>query len=85
MAIQLGDTIADRYRIDGRLGEGGMGVVFSATHAVTRKHVALKVLRPDYAADSHARQRFLREARAACAVRHPNVVQIHDVIEIADG
>jgi len=47
--------------------------------------VAIKVLRGTMSADPATRQRFLREARAACAVRHPNVVEIHDVIELADG
>ena len=85
MAPTTGETIAERYRLDGRLGEGGMGIVYAATHTVTRKRVALKVLRADYAADSNTRQRFLREARAASAVRHPNVVQIHDVLELPGG
>ncbi|HEY3818363.1 MAG TPA: serine/threonine-protein kinase [Polyangiaceae bacterium] len=85
MAPTDGETIADKYRLDGPLGEGGMGIVYAATHTVTRKRVALKVLRGDYAADPRTHQRFLREARAACAVRHPNVVQIHDVIELPGG
>jgi tRNA A-37 threonylcarbamoyl transferase component Bud32 len=85
MELKLGDTVGDRYHVDRLLGEGGMGVVYAATHAVTRRRVALKVLRGYYAADTTTRQRFLREARAACAVRHPNVVQIHDVIEIDGG
>ncbi len=62
-----------------------MGVVWAATHLVTRKPVALKALRPAYANDKQVIQRFLREARAACAVRHPNVVEIHDVLELDDG
>jgi serine/threonine protein kinase len=62
-----------------------MGVVYAATHTRTRKAVAIKVLRATMSEDPGTRQRFLREARAACAVRHPNVVEIHDVIELADG
>jgi serine/threonine protein kinase len=56
-----------------------MGVVWSARQVVTRQAVALKFLH-EHEGDSRARKRFLREARAACAVRHPNVVQIHDVL-----
>jgi serine/threonine-protein kinase len=62
-----------------------MGVVWAATHAVTRKAVALKILKPDKARDPVILQRFVREARAASAVRHPNIIEIRDVIEFADG
>ena len=82
--MQPGDVIADRYRAVCLLGSGGMGAVWEATHLVTGKPVALKVLRP-HEGDPHAGQRVLREARAACAVRHPSVVGVHDVIEAADG
>jgi serine/threonine-protein kinase len=62
-----------------------MGMVWAATHLVTRKPVALKMLRPERATDPALRQRFFREARAACAVQHPNIVEIHDVLELDDG
>lgn len=58
-----------------------MGAVWEALHLVTLKPVALKVLKP-HGADATSAQRFLREARAASAVRHPNVVKIHDVVEL---
>jgi serine/threonine-protein kinase len=61
-----------------------MSSVWAATHVVTRKTVALKVLKPELAKKAELRQRFLREARAASAVRHPSVVQIHDVLELDD-
>jgi serine/threonine protein kinase len=83
--LEVGSIVADRYRLDRVLGEGGMGIVYAATHTRTRKSVAIKVLRATMAEDHATRQRFLREARAACAVRHPNVVEIHDVIELTDG
>jgi serine/threonine protein kinase len=80
-----GNVIAKRYRLDRLLGEGGMGVVWAATHTVTRRSVAIKFLRGDPALMSQElRQRFLREARAASAVRHPNVVTISDVFELDD-
>jgi serine/threonine protein kinase len=80
-----GAMVAARYRLDRRLGVGGMGEVWAATHMVTQKTVALKFLRSDLARNDRYRRRFVREARAASQVRHPNVVQIHDVIELDCG
>jgi len=85
VAVIAGMVVAERYRLDRKLGEGGMGAVWAATHIVTRKHVAIKVLRPELATSASLVERFLREARAACAVQHPNVVQIHDVLQMAEG
>jgi serine/threonine protein kinase len=84
-SVVPGSVVAGRFRLERRLGEGGMGVVWAATHAVTRKPVALKFLKRAEHDDRRAVQRFLREARAACAVRHPSVVEIHDVLELDDG
>jgi serine/threonine protein kinase len=63
------------------LGRGGMGQVFKAFDRVLKRWVAIKVLAPSMASDETARQRFLREAQAAAAVRHENVVTIHAVDE----
>jgi eukaryotic-like serine/threonine-protein kinase len=82
--LEAGRVVAGRYRLDRRLGEGGMGTVWSATHTVTRRAVALKFLK-DALAAPNLRARFLREARAATSVRHPNVVEIYDVFEEDDG
>jgi eukaryotic-like serine/threonine-protein kinase len=82
--MQPGDVVGGRYRLESVLGVGGMGTVWAATHTITRKPVALKFLNGEKA-DPTLRQRFLREARAACAVRHPNVAEIHDVFETDDG
>ena len=79
-----GTTIADRYQLVRLIGSGGMGSVWAATHLVTGKDVALKVLSPTHAAKPEARRRFMREARAASLVRHANVVSIHDVVECDD-
>jgi serine/threonine protein kinase/TolB-like protein len=69
------------YRILKVLGEGGMGVVFEAEDTQLRRRVALKVLRPHLAANSTARKRFLREARAVAALAHDNVVAVYEVGE----
>lgn len=72
------------FRILGRLGAGGMGVVFRAEDEKLRRPVALKVLPRAVSDDDERRRRFLREARSAAAINHPNVATIYDVGE-ADG
>ena len=67
------------------LGRGGMGVVFEAIDSCLQRRVAVKVLDPRLARDETARKRFCREARAAAAVTHENVVVIHFVDETEDG
>jgi eukaryotic-like serine/threonine-protein kinase len=79
-----GMIIAGRYRLDRPLGEGGMGAVWAATHTVTQRTHALKLLKKKDD-DPATRKRMLREARAASAVRHANVVTVHDVVEGPDG
>src|SRR5688572_17716412 len=83
MRLQQGEVFVGRYRLVKLLGEGGMGAVWEALHLVTQKPVALKCLKAQ--GDVALRQRFYREARAASAVRHKNVVAIHDVVELDDG
>ena len=68
-----------RYRILKQLGQGGMGVVFRAEDQDLRRPVALKVMLPDCAAQDQAKARFLREARAAAALKHDNVVTTVEV------
>jgi serine/threonine-protein kinase len=62
-----------------------MATVWLVVHLVTQRRSALKIMRPMLAEDVDARLRFLREARAAAKVQHPNVVDVHDVIELEDG
>jgi len=67
------------------LGEGGMGSVWEAAHEDTGAVAALKLLKEDHADDAIRRRRLLREARAASAVVHPNVVAMREVFEAGDG
>jgi Tol biopolymer transport system component len=72
------------YRIERLLGTGGMGEVYVAEDTRLGRHVALKVLGPGLAGDRDRRERFEREARAAAALNHPNIVTIHSVEDV-DG
>jgi serine/threonine-protein kinase len=76
---KTGELIAAKYRIEQLIGVGGMGAVFSATHQFTGKRIALKWMLPELAKDEDAVQRFMREARAAGRISHPNVVDVYDV------
>jgi serine/threonine protein kinase len=67
------------YELVARIGEGGMGTVYAAVHVGLGKRVAIKTLRHAFAADADVRARFVREGKAAVAVRHPNVVDVDDV------
>lgn len=71
--------ILGKYRLLDRIGMGGMGQVYLAEHAVMRRRVALKVLPPNRSENPFARERFLREARAAACLEHPNLVRAHDL------
>jgi serine/threonine protein kinase len=81
-AIQVGHRLGP-YRIEARLGQGGMGIVYRALHDDGRV-AALKVLRDELGADQSFRTRLAREARAAAEVDHPNLVPVQEVGE-ADG
>lgn len=71
-------TSIDRYRIQGVLGTGAMGVVFDAQDTQLDRRVALKLIRPDLKAPQAATQRLLREARALAALDHPNILTLFD-------
>ena len=71
--------ILDRYLIKRVVGTGGMGVVFEGWDSQLHRPVAIKAMHPHLASIALARQRFVREARAAAAIVHPNVVAIHSV------
>jgi TRAP transporter TAXI family solute receptor len=76
----IGRTLS-HFRIVDQIGEGGMGVVYSAEDERLRRPVALKVLRPELMPNEERRLRFMREARAAAAVSHPNIATIYEVGE----
>ncbi len=77
----IGQVVAGRYRLEERLGEGGMGVVYRARHVLIDRTVAIKLIRPDLRSETHLRAWMLREARAANRVDHAHIVDIHDVGE----
>jgi len=82
----LTGTIVDqRYEVIAPLGEGGMGTVYRVRHVTLDRMFAMKVLRRDLAADRGLAARFLQEARATAAIRHPAVVAISDFGTLEDG
>jgi serine/threonine protein kinase len=84
-AERIGTVLAQKYRLTRVLGEGGMGVVFEGRHEFTRRRVAVKLLHPHLSQNEAIVQRFLREARAAAALKHKNVVDVLDMGTEADG
>ena len=72
-------TLSNRYRLENRIGGGGMATVYSGLDTVLRRRVAIKELRPQFAADEDFVKRFYSEAHHAAKLSHPNVVNIYDV------
>lgn len=81
----LNKVIAGRYRLEARIGEGGMGIVYRARHVLIDRVVAVKLIRPDLRGETHLRAWMLREARAANRVDHAHIIDIHDIGESDDG
>ncbi len=80
----VGQTIDGRYVVENVLGEGGMGTVYRAKHVALARALAMKVLKADLAREEDLSARFLQEARATAAIKHPNVVSITDFGRLPD-
>ena len=84
-SLAVGDVVADRYRIEAPLGEGGMGVVYCVEHLHLRKLFALKVLLPAWSSMAEVVTRFEREAVAAGNIQSPHVAAATDFGRLPDG
>lgn len=77
--MMIGSTLSERYRLERRMGQGGMAIVYGGFDTVLRRRVAIKVLRDSLAADSDFVARFYSEAQHAAKLSHPNIVNTFDV------
>jgi serine/threonine protein kinase len=77
--LEVKDLLSSRYQIMEKIGQGGMGIVYKANQRSMDRLVALKVLSPKFAARPRFVEQFIREARAAGQLGHPNIIQVHDV------
>lgn len=71
-------VVGGKYRIDALLGQGGMGSVYRATHLELDRIIALKIVLPDFVANTETLERFRQEARASARLNHPNVISVYD-------
>jgi eukaryotic-like serine/threonine-protein kinase len=78
-------TLDEKYHLEERLGEGGMGTVYLARHLLMDRPVAIKVLHPQFVENEAARTRFQLEALAAVRLHHPNAVSVTDFGQTSDG
>ncbi|MCA9705180.1 MAG: protein kinase [Myxococcales bacterium] len=83
--LDVGTVVDQRYRVTGRIGQGGMGTVYEAEQVKLQRSIALKVLRPEFAEKEKAAKRFEREAKAASSIDHRNVVKILDFGNLPSG
>ena len=80
--LSLQSAVAGRYSLQQEIGRGGMGIVFLAQDVALDRPVAIKLLPTEMARQTHLRERFLREARTAAKLSHPNIIPIFSVEEI---
>jgi serine/threonine-protein kinase len=80
----IGEVI-NNYRLSAVIGQGGMGTVYLAEHSFMGRRAAVKILRREFAEDANVIERFMNEARAANAIRHPNIIDIIDVGRMPSG
>ncbi len=85
MSSPVGTLLNGRYRLDARIGAGGMSTVFRAFDTVLERQVAVKLMHRDIASDSDQLERFRREARAVARLNHPHIVQVIDAGEEGDS
>ena len=83
--VKVGEVLVDKYRVEQVLGAGGMGLVVAATHIVLDEKVAIKLMLPEAARQSHAAPRFVREARAAAKIKSEHVARVSDVGTLPNG
>ena len=76
--VAVGELLS-HYRVEAKIGEGGMGAVYRAYDTRLHRQVALKVLPPESLADPERKQRLMQEARAVAALNHPNICTLHEV------
>lgn len=82
--VKTGELLEDKWRIERKLGEGGMGTVWLATDLQLQRNVAVKILSPQLAQDSELVTRFEREAKMTAALEHPNIVPVYAVGHLED-
>ena len=81
----IGRVLGGKYEIAALMGTGGMGSVYEAVHTDLGKGVAVKTLHRDVARNKEAYRRFRQEARIACMLKHPNIIEVHDFDHTEDG
>ena len=81
----VGAILASRYRIDRKIGEGGMGAIYAGEHILIKRPVAIKVLHAQFADDPEISARFHQEAQAVNAIGHPHLVEVTDMGRLDDG
>ena len=74
--MKIGDLIDERYKVISVLGEGGMAIVYLAKDLISKKEVAIKIIREETMKNPVSITRFEREARAAASLNHPNIVRV---------